>query len=217
VDGDPELRIVLADDHEMFRSALRHGLEESGRVRVVGQAATGTAAVTLARDEVPDVVVMDLSMPGIGGAEATRRILDASPNARVLVLTASAEEADVLEAVVAGACGYLLKTAGIDDLLSGIEAAAAGHALISPSIAGRLLEHIRTRPPLPDPAPVPRLSPRELEVLKLVAEGKDNAEIGKELFISPKTVKNHISNILMKLQISNRIQAAVFAVRRGLA
>ena len=211
-----ELRVVLADDHDMFRTALRQLLEENGPLRVVGEAATGEGAVTQVREHAPDVVVMDLAMPGLGGVEATRLIIDEAPHTSVVVLTVSEEASDVVDAIVAGACGYLLKSASIDELIAGIRAAAAGDALISPGIAGRLLSHVREQAAPASPSPTTQLSARELDVLKLVAEGKDNAEIAAELFISPKTVKNHISNILMKLQISNRIQAAVYAVRRGI-
>ena len=201
----------------MFRTALRHLLEENGPVRVVGEAATGEAAVGLVRDHAPDVVVMDLSMPGLGGVDATRQIVSESPHTSVVVLTVSEDAGDVVDAIVAGACGYLLKSASIDELLAGIRAAAAGDSLISSGIAGRLLEHVRVQAAPTAGADAPStLSARELDVLKLVAEGKDNAEIASDLFISPKTVKNHISNILMKLQIENRIQAAVYAVRRGI-
>jgi two-component system nitrate/nitrite response regulator NarL len=207
---------VLADDHDMFRTALRQLLEENGPLRVVGEAATGEGAVTQVREHAPDVVVMDLAMPGLGGVEATRLIIDEAPHTSVVVLTVSEEASDVVDAIVAGACGYLLKSASIEELIAGIRAAAAGDALISPGIAGRLLSHVREQAAPASPSPTTQLSARELDVLKLVAEGKDNAEIAAELFISPKTVKNHISNILMKLQISNRIQAAVYAVRRGI-
>lgn len=200
----------------MFRTALRQLLEENGPLRVVGEAATGEGAVSQVREHAPDVVVMDLSMPGLGGVEATRLIIDEAPHTSVVVLTVSEEASDVVDAIVAGACGYLLKSASIDELIAGIRAAAAGDALISPGIAGRLLSHVREQATPASPSPATQLSARELDVLKLVAEGKDNAEIAAELFISPKTVKNHISNILMKLQISNRIQAAVYAVRRGI-
>jgi len=191
-------------------------LEENGPLRVVGEAATGEGAVTQVREQAPDVVVMDLAMPGLGGVEATRLIIDEAPHTSVVVLTVSEEASDVVDAIVAGACGYLLKSASIEELIAGIRAAAAGDALISPGIAGRLLTHVREQAVPASPSPSTQLSARELDVLKLVAEGKDNAEIAAELFISPKTVKNHISNILMKLQISNRIQAAVYAVRRGI-
>jgi two-component system nitrate/nitrite response regulator NarL len=200
----------------MFRTALRQLLEENGPLRVVGEAATGEGAVTQVREQAPDVVVMDLAMPGLGGVEATRLIIDEAPHTSVVVLTVSEEASDVVDAIVAGACGYLLKSASIEELIAGIRAAAAGDALISPGIAGRLLTHVREQAVPASPSPSTQLSARELDVLKLVAEGKDNAEIAAQLFISPKTVKNHISNILMKLQISNRIQAAVYAVRRGI-
>jgi two-component system nitrate/nitrite response regulator NarL len=216
VETSAELRVVLADDHDMFRTALRQLLEENGPLRVVGEAATGEGAVTQVREQAPDVVVMDLAMPGLGGVEATRLIIDEAPHTSVVVLTVSEEASDVVDAIVAGACGYLLKSASIEELIAGIRAAAAGDALISPGIAGRLLTHVREQAVPASPSPSTQLSARELDVLKLVAEGKDNAEIAAELFISPKTVKNHISNILMKLQISNRIQAAVYAVRRGI-
>ena len=200
----------------MFRTALRQLLEENGPLRVVGEAATGEGAVSQVREHAPDVVVMDLAMPGLGGVEATRMIIDEAPHTSVVVLTVSEEASDVVDAIVAGACGYLLKSASIEELIAGIRAAAAGDALISPGIAGRLLAHVREQAAPASPSPTTQLSARELDVLKLVAEGKDNAEIAAQLFISPKTVKNHISNILMKLQISNRIQAAVYAVRRGI-
>jgi len=213
-----EYRVVLCDDHDMFRTALRHLVEENGPVRVVGEAATGEGALALVREQAPDVVVMDIEMPGLGGVEATRKIVEESPHTSVVVLTASDDADDVVSAIVAGACGYLLKNAAIDDLVAGIRAAAIGDALISPAIAGGLLAHVRerARPPEPPAAAATQLSARELDVLRLVAEGRDNADIARELFISPKTVKNHISNILMKLQMQNRIQAAVYAVRKGI-
>jgi DNA-binding NarL/FixJ family response regulator len=166
----------------------------------------------------PDVVIMDLNMPGISGVDTTRQLAAVAPLARVVVLTISADDDDVMNAVVAGACGYLLKDSSIQDLVAGIIAAAAGESLISPQIASKVLQRLRSQTSHVDAAETIRaeLSDREIEVLKLIANGKDNAQIAGELFISPKTVKNHISNILMKLQIDNRIQAAVYAVRSGL-
>ena len=161
----------------MFRTALRQLLEENGPLRVVGEAATGEGAVTQVREHAPDVVVMDLAMPGLGGVEATRLIIDEAPHTSVVVLTVSEEASDVVDAIVAGACGYLLKSASIDELIAGIRAAAAGDALISPGIAGRLLSHVREQAAPASPSPTTQLSARELDVLKLVAEGKDNAEI----------------------------------------
>src|SRR5213075_855712 len=191
--------------------------EEQG-VHVVGEADTGTAALTQVREVAPDVIVMDLNMPGISGVEATRQISMIAPLTRVLVLTISDQDADVMDAIYAGACGYLLKDASIEEVMRGIHSAAVGESLISPTIAGRVLERVRSSGASPDAAETIRaeLSDREIEVLKLIANGKDNSQIAADLHISPKTVKNHISNILMKLQIDNRIQAAVYAVRSGL-
>jgi DNA-binding NarL/FixJ family response regulator len=202
------------DDHDIFRGGLCSLLAEHA-LEVVGEAATGEQALSVVVELAPDVVVMDLSLPGLAGTDAIRRLSSAAPQTRVLVLTISGDESDVTEAILAGACGYLLKDASIEEIVTGIRAASAGESLISHKIAGRLLDRIRTssanaydeRPELTD---------REVEVLRRVAEGKDNLEIAHELFISPKTVKNHISNILAKLQIENRIQAAVYAVRRGI-
>jgi DNA-binding NarL/FixJ family response regulator len=172
-------RVVLVDDHDLFRTGLRNLLEEQN-VQVVGECDNGTDALRAVRELAPDVVVMDLNMPGISGVEATRQISMIAPLTRVLVLTISDQDSDVMDAILAGACGYLLKDASIAELIQS------------------------------------ELSDREIQVLKLIANGKDNAMIAGELHISPKTVKNHISNILMKLQIDNRIQAAVYAVRSGI-
>ena len=215
-DGD-RLRVLLVDDHDLFRTGLRNLLQEQG-VHVVGEAAAGHEALQGVRELAPDVVVMDLNMPGMTGVEATRQIAGVAPLTRVLVLTISDQDGDVMDAILAGACGYLLKNASIHELMLGIRAAALGESLISPHIASKVLQHLRASTAQPDIAETIRaeLSDREIEVLKLIANGKDNANIAAELHISPKTVKNHISNILMKLQIDNRIQAAVYAVRSGI-
>jgi DNA-binding NarL/FixJ family response regulator len=212
------VRVLLVDDHDLFRTGLRTLLEEQG-VEIVGEAANGDDAVMLVEEHAPDVVLMDLEMPGKGGIEATREIAAVAPLTRVVVLTISDQDADVMDAVVAGACGYLLKDATIQDLLRGIAAANRGESLISPAIAAKVLQRVRASSPDLETAQLltTQLSDRELQVLKLIANGKDNAQIAGELFISAKTVKNHISNILLKLSIENRIQAAVFAVRSGLA
>jgi DNA-binding NarL/FixJ family response regulator len=205
------------DDHDLFRAGLRTLLEEQG-VDIVGEADTGTKALAQIRETAPEVVVMDLNMPGISGVEATRQIAMIAPLTRVLVLTISDQDADVMDAILAGACGYLLKDSTIDELMAGIAAAAQGESLVSPAIAAKVLQRLRATSTSPRDAETIRseLSDREIQVLKLIANGKDNAMIAAELHISPKTVKNHISNILMKLQIDNRIQAAVYAVRSGL-
>ena len=214
-----ELRVLLVDDHDLFRTGLRNLLEEQGGLSVLGEAANGAEAVRLVRELAPDVVVMDLNMPEMSGVEATRHITALSPLTRVIVLTISDQDADVMDAIVAGACGYLLKDASIHDVVTGIRSAAVGASLISPTIASKVLERVRGSTADTDMAESIRteLSDRELEVLKLIAIGKDNAHIAADLVISPKTVKNHISNILMKLQLHNRIQAAVYAVRSGIA
>jgi DNA-binding NarL/FixJ family response regulator len=214
--GGDLLRVMLVDDHDLFRTGLRNLLEEQG-VHIVAEASEGATALTLVRELAPDVVVMDLNMPGMNGIEATREIARLAPLTRVVVLTISDQDGDVMDAILAGACGYLLKDSSIQDLMQGIRAASVGEALISPHIASKVLQRIRATGIQKDAAvPRPELSDRETEVLRLIANGKDNSEIARELHISPKTVKNHISNILMKLQIENRIQAAVYAVRRGL-
>jgi DNA-binding NarL/FixJ family response regulator len=213
---DP-LRVLIVDDHDLFRTGLRNLLEEQG-IQVVGEAAAGNEAIRAVRELAPDVVVMDLNMPGMSGVEATRHITGVAPLTRVLVLTISDQDSDVLDAILAGACGYLLKDSSITDLMTGIRAASVGESLISPHIAAKVLQRVRSTSTVPAIAETIRaeLSDREIEVLKLIANGKDNAQIAGELHISPKTVKNHISNILMKLQIDNRIQAAVYAVKSGI-
>jgi DNA-binding NarL/FixJ family response regulator len=214
--GSDQLRVMLVDDHDLFRTGLRNLLEEQG-VHIVAEASDGSTALSLVLELTPDVVVMDLNMPGMNGIDATREIVRAAPLTRVVVLTISDQDEDVMDAIVAGACGYLLKDSSIQDLMQGIRAASVGEALISPNIAAKVLQRIRATSVGPThPRSGPVLSDRETEVLRLIANGKDNADIAQELHISPKTVKNHISNILMKLQIENRIQAAVYAVRQGL-
>ena len=211
------VRVLLVDDHDLFRTGLRNLLEEQGVV-IAGEASTGSEALRLVRETAPDVVVMDLNMPGMSGVDATRHISRDAPLTRVIVLTISDQEQDVMDAILAGACGYLLKDASVQELMRGLDAAAVGESLISSHIAGKVLQHVRATTAAPEAAATIRaeLSEREIDVLKLIANGKDNAVIAGELHISPKTVKNHISNILMKLQMENRIQAAVYAVRSGI-
>lgn len=209
-----DIRVVVIDDHDLFRRGLRDLLEEQN-LRVVGEASDGAEGVRLALHALPDVVVVDLNMPGISGVEAIRQLTIAAPTMRVLVLTISADDADVLAAIEAGACGYLLKDASIVQIAAGVRAAAAGESLISPRMTSKLLERLRVSPS-DDRVERAELSERELEVLRLLAEGRDNGEIAEALVISPRTAKNHISSILAKLQMENRVQAAVYAVRRGL-
>jgi len=211
-------RVVLVDDHTLFRRGLGRLLEQHD-IEVVGEASHGRAAVQLASELRPDVIVMDLSMPLMSGVEAIERIVGADPEARIVVLTITAEDNEVLDALLAGACGYLLKDASGDEVVAGVHAALAGDSMISPRIAGRLVARLRetgrSRAEQERELDV-ELTTREVEVLKLVAHGKENSAIAQELYISPKTVKNHIASILEKLAIENRIQAAVVAVKSGL-
>jgi two-component system, NarL family, response regulator LiaR len=210
------IRILVVDDHEIFRAGLRRLLDDQG-FNVVAEAGDGASAVRLARSLSPDVVTMDTDMPGMTGVEATERILRAAPAARVLVLSNSAAESDVVDSVMAGACGYLLKRSSPEELAMGIKACASGESMVSPSVTAQLLRRFRCGPSKSLAEPFEReLSERELEILKLLAQGRDNAGIARELILSPKTVKNHISAILRKLEMDNRIEAAVYAVRRGI-
>ena len=212
--AEAEIRVVLVDDHALFRTGLHELLEKHG-VEVVGEASDGASAVEVVRKAAPDVVLMDVSMPGISGIEATMRIRAVAPMARVIMLTVSADEREVEEAICAGACGYLLKDAQAEQILAAVRAAATGESHLSPRIAADILERVRANPGrrvLPAEARA-QLTERESEVLRLMAEGKENAQIAEELFISVHTVKNHVSNILAKLEVENRVQAAVQAVQ----
>jgi DNA-binding NarL/FixJ family response regulator len=213
VDEAAETRVVVVDDHDLFRRGLRGSLEEQG-LRVIGEAADGQEAVRLVVHAMPDVVVMDLQMPKMSGVEVVSELAVKAPAVKVLMLTVSGDEQSVTDAIEAGARGYLLKQATIEEIAAGVRAAAAGEALISPRIAAQLLERMRRR--VPGAPARPRLTERELDVLRLVAEGRDNQEIAAALTISPRTAKNHVASILAKLGLDNRIQAAVYAVRKGL-
>ena len=208
-----QLRVVLVDDHPVYREGLARLLSQSG-VEVVAQAGNGPDALSIVEEAAPDVVVMDLNMPGMSGVDVTRKLVQRNPASRVLVVSVSAQEEDVTEAILAGASGYVLKDGPVEEVVAGIQAAANGESLISPRIATMLLRKMRLDGPS-ETAPAARtpLSERELQVLRLVAEGKGNQEIGEALYIGQSTVRNHISSILMKLQVENRVQAAVRAVR----
>lgn len=208
---------MVVDDHDLFRSGLRRLLDEHDELDVVADARRGDEAVQRAAELRPDVVVMDINMPGISGVEATRGVLQKSPATAVLMLTVTTDENAVLDAVLAGASGYLLKDATLPEIVRGIRAAAAGQSLIAPSVAGDLLSRLRRHgaPEAPPPA-APELSARELDVLRLVVAGCDNGDIAKRLYVSASTVKHHVSSALEKLGVDNRIQAAVMAVRLGL-
>jgi DNA-binding NarL/FixJ family response regulator len=210
------VRAVLADDHHFFREGLR-GMLESAGVEVVGEATDGEQAVALAHELSPDVAVIDLHMPGLSGTEAVAAIAGQDSNVQVIVLTVSAEERDVLDALAAGACGYLLKETPVPELVASVRLAAAGHAVLSRTVVRALAaraaasgERARAR------APLPPLTVREVAVIRLISDGADNATIGRELSISRHTVKQHVTNIFDKLGVQSRVQAAVYAVRSGL-
>ena len=210
------LRLLIADDHPAFRAGLRLLLESLDDVEVVGEAATGAEAIAIAVEHVPDVAVMDLQMPEVGGIEATRAIVAQAPNVHVLVLTMFEDEDSVFAALRAGARGYVLKGAGQEELARAIHAIASGEAIFSPAIATRVIDFFsRSRDDQP-PQAFPELTDREREVLDLIAEGLPNPEITRRLVLSPKTVRNHVSNILAKLQVRDRSEAIVRAREAGL-
>lgn len=215
--SEQAISVVIVDDHDLFRRGLRELLEERG-FRVAGEATDGEQAVALTLRARPDVAIMDLSMPEVSGVEATRRMARDAPGVAVLVLTVSASTDDLVEALAAGAVGYLLKDAPADEIARAIHAAAGGDAVLDPRVASRLLGRFRESLAAAGTVPpVPALSERELDVLRLLAEGLGNEEIAARLYLSPKTVKNQVSAILVKLGVENRVQAAVLAVRAGLA
>ncbi len=228
--GNP-LRVVIADDHHLFREGLRGMLQEAG-MDVVGEASDGADAVALAQELEPDVVVLDLNMPGTSGLQALRQVARTCPNIQTIVLTVSADDADVLEALAQGACGYLLKDTHPQRLAEGIRQAAEGQVMLSGEVAQALAARVRANAhahaanvaaataqaeaeavvAMDEPA----LTSREADVLRLIVEGADNVAIGQALSISPHTVKQHVTNIFEKLGVRSRVQAAVHAVRAGL-
>lgn len=215
---DGSLRVVLADDHHFFREGLRDMLESAG-VSVVGEAKDGEEALALTRELKPDLVVIDLNMSGALGAEALRRIAVVSPEARTVVLTTSVETAEVLDALQAGASGYVLKGARADELIAGIRQTASSHVVLSRAVVEALVIHAGPSSNTetgPQVIEGPLLTARENDVLRLIAEGADNAAIGLELSISRHTVKQHVTNIFQKLGVRTRVEAAVYAVRAGL-
>ena len=213
------LRVVICDDHALFRRGLEMVLEDEPDIEVVGEATDGIQAVEKAQELMPDVILMDVRMPKRSGIEATQQIKELLPHVKILVLTISDEEADLYDSIKAGAAGYLLKEISTDEVADAIRSVWAGHSRISPAMASKLLTEFQAMTKRADDrqqiAP-PRLTERELEVLRLVAKGLNNRDIAKELFISENTVKNHIRNILEKLQLHSRMEAVVYAVREKL-
>jgi DNA-binding NarL/FixJ family response regulator len=218
---DP-IRVLIADDHALFRRGLQMVLDEEQDIELVGQASDGAEAVIRAGEALPDVVLMDIRMPKTSGIEAARAMKEAAPSARIVMLTISDEEEDLFEAIRSGASGYLLKDIPLDEVADAVRAVYGGQSLINPSMAGKLLTEFATlgrrdqEEELKQQVPAPKLTDREMEVLKLVARGMNNRDIAKELFISENTVKNHVRNILEKLQIHSRMEAVMIAVREKL-
>jgi two-component system NarL family response regulator len=215
--GREPIRVAVVDDQELFRRGLTMLLGVEDDIDVVGEAGDGIAATELAAATVPDVVLMDVRMPKRSGIEACVAIKEIAPTARIIMLTVSDEEADLYDAVKNGASGYLLKDSSIDEVAQAVRVVADGQSLISPSMAIKLLDEFKQMSRSDrHQLPTPRLTERELEVLKLVAQGLNNREIAKRLFISENTVKNHVRNILEKLQLHSRMEAVMYAVREKL-
>ncbi|HMQ35454.1 MAG TPA: response regulator transcription factor [Chloroflexaceae bacterium] len=208
------ISVMLIDDHRVVRQGLRDFLELQPDIEVVGEAPSGEEGVQLARELLPDVVLMDLVMPGIDGVETTRRVKAASPSSRVIVLTSFADDDKVFPAIKAGAISYLLKDISPEDLAHAIRAAQRNEAVLHPEVAAKLMQEFSA--PRPGEAPVDQLTPREMEVLRLIAKGKSNKEIADTLIVSEKTIKTHVSNILSKLHLADRTQAAIYALRQRL-
>jgi DNA-binding NarL/FixJ family response regulator len=217
--GSRSIRVVIVDDHALFRRGLDRVLDDEPDIEVVGEAADGVEAVSRVRELTPDIVIMDVRMPRATGIEAARTIRAVAPETKVIMLTVSDLEEDLYEAVKAGVNGYLLKEVAIPEVADAVRAVAAGHSLVSPSMASKLFSEFNVLAQQADERQrslSPRLTERELEVLKLVAHGLSNRDIAGELYISENTVKNHVRNVLEKLQLHSRMEAVVYAMREKL-
>jgi DNA-binding NarL/FixJ family response regulator len=218
-EAEPEpIRVLVVDDQELFRRALTMLLAIEPGIEVIGEAGDGVEGTTLATTAAPDVILLDIRMPKRSGIEACLAIKDAVPSAKIIMLTVSDEEADLYEAVKSGAAGYLLKDSSIEEVAQAVRVVADGQSLISPSMAVKLIDEFKQMS-RPEREHVPgglRLTKRELEVLRLVATGMNNREIARQLFISESTVKNHMRNIMEKLQLHSRMEAVMYAVRKNL-
>ena len=214
-----KLKVIIVDDHALFRRGLEMVLENETDIEVVGEAHDGQQAVDKTSELMPDVVLMDVRMPRRSGIEATQRIKELMPHVKIVVLTNSDEEADLYEAIKAGASGYLLKEISSEEVADAIRSVVQGHSRISPAMASKLLTEFQAMSKRTDDrqtlAP-PKLTERELQILRLVAKGLGNRDIAQQLFISENTVKNHIRNILEKLQLHSRMEAVIYAVREKL-
>lgn len=211
-----KIRVLIADDHTLFRDGLRALLASAPDTELVGEAATGQEAISLAASLQPDLIIMDLQMPVLNGIEATRQIVEASPHINILVVTMFDDDRSVFAAMRAGARGYLLKGANHAEMQRAIHAVGSGEAIFSPAVAARLIDYFANIRPAAPPQVFPELTEREREVLKLIAQGYKNAEIASQLVLSLKTVRNHITNILSKLQVADRAQAILRARQAGL-
>jgi DNA-binding NarL/FixJ family response regulator len=210
------IRVLIADDHPLFRDGLRTLLGSVPETSVVGETSTGDEVVVQAALLQPDVILMDLHMPGLNGIEATRTILHTSPHIGILVLTMFEDDGSIFSAMRAGARGYLLKGADQAEILRAITAVSHGEAIFSSAIAGRLMHYFTTYGNIPLPSAFPELTGREREILALIAQGDNNAKVAERLILSPKTVRNHVSNIFSKLQVVDRAQAIIRAREAGL-
>ncbi len=220
VSKNQRIRLILADDHAMVRTGTRELLEQQPDFDIVGEAADGVEAVDLAHRLQPDVAVMDVRMPRMSGVEATRRIKSECPDVKVLILTAHDDDEYVFALLQAGASGYLMKTADIEELVKAIRTVAAGQSMLAPSIAGKVVAQFTSGKSMPAtssniPPTHEELTDRELDILKLVGRGLSNKQIGEELFISDRTVQAHLSNIFSKLNVNSRTEAVMYAVRKG--
>jgi DNA-binding NarL/FixJ family response regulator len=211
-----KIRVLISDDHQLFRDGLKALLLSASDTEVVGEAATGKEAIQLAAESQPDVILMDLQMPDMDGIEATRRIIQASPQINILMVTMFEDDQSVFAAMRAGARGYVLKGVKHDEMLRAIRAISSGGAIFSPSIASRMINFFANTPIVKPKDTFPDLTEREREILALIAQGKSNATIADNLTISVKTVRNHVSNIFNKLQVTDRAQAAIRAREAGL-
>jgi DNA-binding NarL/FixJ family response regulator len=210
------LRVLIADDHPLFRHGIHALLDATPDCEVVGEATTGDEAVAMAAALQPDVILMDIQMPGVNGIEATRRIVRESPHIRILIITMFEDDASVFTAMRAGARGYVLKDAEKAEMLRAIRAVGSGEAIFSPAIATRLIDFFSAPKPATAPDAFPDLTEREREILDLIAQGKSNADIAGQLVLSPNTVRNYVSNIFSKLQVADRAHAILLARDAGL-
>jgi DNA-binding NarL/FixJ family response regulator len=210
--NDP-IRVLIADDHPLFRDGVAHSLAGQLEIEVIGQASSGGEALQMAREHLPDVLLLDIAMPGRGGIVAAGEIAAACPATKIIMLTVSKDEDDLMAALKAGARGYVLKGVSAHELAKVVQAVAGGDVYVSPSLAADMLREL-SQPQPPDP--LGELTDREREVLQFVAEGLTNREIGERIHLSEKTVKHYMTNVLQKLQVRSRVEAALLAQRHGL-